>query len=110
MLQRNRTQARDFKDKRENVWRSTTRPNDWQPLDMNNADFEEYYRRQGIVPEGEWDSFMASLRTMLPTTFRINGSGKFAEELRNRLKTDFLASFGDGPVKVWSFLVATQMI
>ena len=43
---------------------------------------------------------MGSLRTTLPTTFRINGSGKFAEDLRNQLETDFLASFTQGPVKV----------
>ncbi len=43
---------------------------------------------------------MGSLRTTLPTTFRINGSGKFAEDLRTRLETDFLASFTSGPVKV----------
>lgn len=43
---------------------------------------------------------MGSLRTTLPTTFRINGSGKFAEDLRTQLETDFLASFTQGPVKV----------
>jgi hypothetical protein len=43
---------------------------------------------------------MGSLRTTLPTTFRINGSGKFAEDLRNQLETDFLASFTQGTVKV----------
>ena len=67
---------------------------------MTNAAFEEYYQEQGIVPEGEWDAFMVSLRTTLPTTFRINGSGKFAEELRTRLETDFLTSFSGGPIKV----------
>jgi hypothetical protein len=56
---------------------------------------------------GEWDAFMGSLRTTLPTTFRINGSGKFAEDLRNQLETDFLASFTQGPVKVrrWGALL-----
>ncbi len=34
---------------------------------------------------------MACLRTTLPITFRINGSGKFADALRRRLETDFLA-------------------
>ena len=48
-------------------------------------------RMQNIVPEGEWDAFMACLRTSLPITFRINGSGKFADALRRRLETDFLA-------------------
>lgn len=49
---------------------------------------------------GEWDEFMGSLRTTLPTTFRINGSGKFAEDLRTQLETNFLASFTEGPVRV----------
>ena len=38
---------------------------------------------QGIVPEEEWDAFITQLRTPLPTTFRINGRGKFAADLRN---------------------------
>ncbi len=46
---------------------------------------------QHIVPEAEWEAFMACLRTTLPITFRINGSGKFADALRRRLETDFLA-------------------
>ena len=46
---------------------------------------------QNIVPESEWEAFMACLRTTLPITFRINGSGKFADALRRRLETDFLA-------------------
>ena len=61
-----------------------------------HAGFEEYYQRQGIVPEGEWDAFMESLRTPLPTTFRINGSGKFAADLRDHLAQDFLSSFQGG--------------
>jgi hypothetical protein len=103
LMQRSRTQARDFKETRENVWRSNSKPNEWQALDMHNADFEGYYQAQKIVPEGEWEAFMTSLRTMLPTTFRINGSGKFAEDLRNRLQTDFLSSFGSRPVQVANF-------
>lgn len=62
----------------------------------SHADFEEYYKQQGIVPEGEWDAFMESLRTPLPTTFRINGSGKFAADLRDQLAQDFLSSFQGG--------------
>jgi hypothetical protein len=43
---------------------------------------------------------MAALRRPLPITFRINGSGKFAHDLRARLEKDFLSSFSDGPIKV----------
>ena len=61
----------------------------------------EYYQKQGVVPEGEWDAFMAVLRTQLPTTFRINGLRKFAQDLRDKLETDFLRTFSEGAVKVW---------
>ena len=54
---------------------------------------------QKIVPEGEWDAFMEKLRSPLPTTFRINGRGKFAADLRNRLEQDFFSQFQD-PIEV----------
>ena len=34
--------------------------------------FEAYYRAQGILDESEWPAFLASLRTKLPTTFRLS--------------------------------------
>ena len=50
--------------------------------DMQNAKFEEYYRRQAIISAGEvqgesqneWSAFMETLREPLPTTFRIAGT------------------------------------
>lgn len=48
---------------------------------------------QGIVPEGEWGAFMAALRRPLPAAFRINGSGRFAADLRDRLTQDFFSQF-----------------
>jgi len=56
---------------------------------------------QGIVPEGEWDAFMTALATPLPATFRINGSGKFAAQLRDKLENDFFAKLGQAPAEVW---------
>lgn len=70
-------------------------------LDKSNPDFEEYYKAQNIVPEGEWDEFIASLRKPLPVTFRINGSGKFADHLRDKLQSDFFSHFSDGTLQVW---------
>lgn len=55
---------------------------------------------QGIVPDGEWDAFLATLRRPLPVTFRINGSGKFADHLRDKLQQDFFAQFGSGELMV----------
>lgn len=67
---------------------------------MTNADFEEYYKTQDIVPEGEWDAFIDILKKPLPITFRINGSGRFANELREKLESDFFANFNKGPIMV----------
>ena len=58
---------------------------------------------QKIVPEGEWDAFLASLRTPLPTSFRISGSGKFAATLRDHLENDFFSQFASGPLVVRDF-------
>ena len=45
-----------------------------EPADMHNERFATYYQAQKIIPDHEWDTFMASLRQPLPTTFRIAGS------------------------------------
>ena len=62
--------------------------------------FVEYYKKQGVVPEGQWDEFMEVLKTPLPTTFRINGTGKFATDLRDKLESDFLSNFNKDPIMV----------
>lgn len=46
-------------------------------LIFRNRDFEEYYKRQEIVPESEWDEFMAAVKRNLPTTFRITGNKRY---------------------------------
>ena len=44
---------------------------------FRNHDFEEYYKRQEIVPAAEWDEFITALRRNLPTTFRITGNKRY---------------------------------
>ena len=104
-MQHMRVLKRDFKDHREDKWdeHSIKRQTGggYEPHELSNPAFEEYYTAQQIVPEGEWDLFMAALRAQLPTTFRINGSGRFAADLRDRLGRDFLSQFsGDKPIYV----------
>ena len=55
---------------------------------MRNDKFDEYYTRQGVVPTAEWETMMASFRTPLPLTFRVNMSGKFRESTRHKLERD----------------------
>lgn len=90
---------RDFGSRggRANEWDPQKKPRThWEGAPAENAAFEEYYKTQGICPEEEWGDFMSSLRRQLPLTFRINGGGKFAEELRGKLESDFFAGFASG--------------
>ncbi|VDM24473.1 unnamed protein product, partial [Toxocara canis] len=50
-------------------------------LDKTNEQLFDYYKRQGLIPEHEWDSFVSSLREELPTSFRVQGCNKEAETL-----------------------------
>ena len=69
-------------------------PND---LQQSNEAFELYYRSQKVVPEAEFPEFLAALRRPLPLTFRVNGTGPFALDLRAELEAGFdAAGFGGG--------------
>lgn len=100
---KSRTQRKHFQQNRENVWnqhRPESLPSTTNPYDIQNPDFDNYYKarlsstipititnsfmlllisvtfrffqEQNIVPLEEWDSFMQVLRTPLPAAFRIN--------------------------------------
>jgi len=58
----------------------------WSSYKRENATFEEYYKAQNIVPEGEWDAFIAALKRPLPTTFRVTEGTPFTEEVKRKLK------------------------
>ncbi|KAL4196327.1 hypothetical protein AMTRI_Chr04g245650 [Amborella trichopoda] len=92
---RGRTHRRQFKHKRENVWERNRRPDDnpsWEPFATQNPAFEDYYKEQKIVPEGEWEEFMSMLRKPLPAAFRINSSGQFFRDIRYQLENDIMKS------------------
>lgn len=97
---RGRTQRRDFRQGRDNVWKKPRDSNPkWEPFATQNSAFDEYYKvstsdkdvqelvvcwsdggenfelmqqEQGIVLEEEWDEFIRVLRKPLPAAFRIN--------------------------------------
>ncbi|XP_053099620.1 RNA cytosine C(5)-methyltransferase NSUN2 [Hemicordylus capensis] len=54
-----------------------------------NALFEHYYGELGLVPPGEWESFMAALREPLPATLRITGYKSHANEILHCLKNKY---------------------
>lgn len=97
-----RVLKRDFREPRDNQWREKRQRvgDGWAEPELKNELFEEYYKAQQICPEEEFEDFLEALRKPLPTTFRINGSGKFADDLRAKLEKDFFSKFNAGPIRV----------
>lgn len=61
----------------------------------HNDIFEDYYRRQGIVPNDEWSILLTAYSTHLPTTFRLTGHRK--DELawmRHHIQEHFVPILG----------------
>ncbi|ETW75883.1 hypothetical protein HETIRDRAFT_436831 [Heterobasidion irregulare TC 32-1] len=71
--------------------------------DMQNAKFEEYYRRQAIISAGEtqgegqneWSAFMETLREPLPTTFRIAGTRQTAQVLSDTITKTYVPQLAE---------------
>ncbi|XP_060081497.1 RNA cytosine-C(5)-methyltransferase NSUN2-like [Ylistrum balloti] len=55
-----------------------------------NELFEKFYSGVGMVPEGEWDSFLKTLQEPLPVTFRITGFKGQSRELMKIVKGEYL--------------------
>ena len=48
--------------------------------------FDAFYRAQGfITDEADWESYMTSLKTPLPASFRLNPNYQFKDKLRQEL-------------------------
>ncbi|XP_042892490.1 tRNA (cytosine(34)-C(5))-methyltransferase-like isoform X2 [Penaeus japonicus] len=58
-------------------------------LVRENKDFETYYKAQKVVPEEEWDEFLACMKTNLPAAFRLTGSKSMARALLKVLTKTF---------------------
>ncbi|XP_004502409.1 uncharacterized protein [Cicer arietinum] len=89
---KSRTQRKHFQQNRENVWkqpRPESLPSTTNLFDIQNPDFDQYYKEQNIVSLQEWDSFVQVLRTPLPAAFRINSSSRFHADIRSQLENDF---------------------
>lgn len=67
----------------------------YQEIIKENKLYEEYYQRLKIVPEGEWDQFMATMREPLPATIRITGYKSHAEEILHCLKNKYFKELQD---------------
>ncbi|QRV81856.1 hypothetical protein RhiJN_09871 [Ceratobasidium sp. AG-Ba] len=57
-----------------------------EDVKQENQALEKYYKAVGIVPEEEWETFWATLKVVLPTTFRVTGSRTTAQDLNTIIK------------------------
>ncbi|CAF0917297.1 unnamed protein product [Adineta ricciae] len=49
------------------------RTNQYEDIVKENALLEKYYKTMNLVPDDEWDAFLAALKEPLPVTFRVTG-------------------------------------
>ncbi|MFH4973385.1 hypothetical protein AB6A40_000094 [Gnathostoma spinigerum] len=61
----------------------------------NNDQLFEYYRRQGIIPEEEWNRFVESLKKDLPTSYRIQGCHRQVDTLVKLMKERFFVPLSE---------------
>ncbi|MFT7811730.1 tRNA (cytosine(34)-C(5))-methyltransferase isoform X1 [Arapaima gigas] len=97
MGRRNRSQQKNQRDRNGN-----TRDRDgsgwgagYSEIIKENKLFEQYYQEQKIVPEGEFEQFMETMREPLPTTFRITGYKSHAKEILHCLKEKYFKEVQD---------------
>lgn len=60
-----------------------------------NKLFENYYKEQGLIPEGEFEQFMEAMREPLPATIRITGYKSHAKEILHCLKDKYFKDILD---------------
>ncbi|XP_031781807.1 tRNA (cytosine(34)-C(5))-methyltransferase isoform X1 [Nasonia vitripennis] len=86
--QKNFAEKRREKQKKKDEWDKTPQRS-YADIIRENKDFEAYYKTQKIVPEGEWDAFIETMRENLPVAFRITGSKAETKALLEIIKGDF---------------------
>ncbi|ORX46233.1 multisite-specific tRNA:(cytosine-C(5))-methyltransferase [Piromyces finnis] len=68
----------------------------YKQIVMENADFENYYKGQNIIPDPEeFKQFIDILKKQLPVTFRITGSRSHCEELRDSMIKNHFSKFNN---------------
>ncbi|XP_076655857.1 tRNA (cytosine(34)-C(5))-methyltransferase Nsun2 [Halictus rubicundus] len=95
---KNFAEKRREKQKKKDEWDHTPHRN-YEDIIRENADFESYYKTQGIVPDDQWESFMTTMKKNLPVAFRITGSKVEAKRLLEKIKGDFFKEILNTPLE-----------
>jgi len=74
-------------------------------IPIGNEEFNAYYKAQGVVPEQEWEEFLAILVDPLPIAFRMNQFHSITPILVKTLKERFPALFAEAQVELEQLLI-----
>lgn len=89
---RNGTRPDNFKDRDANNANNSNSNGreDYPDIVMENEAFTKYYQDQNILPsEQDFNSFIDTLKSDLPTTFRFTGSRSHASDLKETMIQKF---------------------
>mmetsp|Transcript_13720 Transcript_13720/g.19824 ORF Transcript_13720/g.19824 Transcript_13720/m.19824 type:complete len:133 (+) Transcript_13720:236-634(+) len=64
-----------------------------QFIERSNEKFEEYYRRQKICTDDEFDKFMEELRVPFGTAFRVTSSTSVKDKIMDLVENKFTKLF-----------------
>ncbi|SAM02707.1 hypothetical protein [Absidia glauca] len=65
---------------------------DYKPLELDNEVFHKYYKAQNMMSDEEYESFYATLKNPLPSTFRITGTKNNALQIRKFIEEQHVAN------------------
>ncbi|CAF4011319.1 unnamed protein product [Rotaria sp. Silwood2] len=65
------------------------RVNKYEDIVKENALLEKYYKAMHLVPDDEWDAFLAALKEPLPVTFRVTGFRTHAFAVMNLIREQY---------------------
>jgi len=79
-------------------------------IDFSNANFNSYYRKQGLMPEEEWSDFLATLGAPLPTSFRVNDMRGFHGDTQSQLRDDIVKKLENIEIKLDGKVIAPPTV
>ncbi|XP_055715572.1 tRNA (cytosine(34)-C(5))-methyltransferase [Phlebotomus papatasi] len=84
---------RDKRNNEENGQKRDRRSEPYVEIVRENESFFKYYKQQGIVPESDWETFVKSLQSNLPTAFRVTGCRGESERLLDIIKSEYFEEY-----------------
>lgn len=86
---------RNFRGNGRGKKRTDEEKSGWSEIEMENANWEQFYKAQELMSADEFEEFKESCKVPLPLTFRVTGSSKYASEILELFKSRHLQYLQD---------------